>query len=302
MIDGVVAHHLEILRGVPRRRIGVGRVEGIGEAGAFDRRLLDAVDRLSGAGMPARLEDGRHDVDHMGELVADAAHVLDVAGPGDRHALAHAAKMRGDLLEPAEGRVEGPGPAGRHVVVGLFRAPDVVPLHLHVDRQHVEAVEEGHFVGRAQRAAFGTRAVVAVDVDDQRVVELAHVLDRLDDAADRIVGIGDIGGEDLGLADEELLLLVGRLVPGLQDVAWATGRAAHPAERRRASSGWRRSSRAASPSRRRRDAWPGSCRPIPWSGGAARARRPARNRGRTACRAGSGSCGSDSRWRHPPCR
>ena len=37
VIDGVVAHHLEILRLVLRGRVGVGLVEGVGEAHAFDR-------------------------------------------------------------------------------------------------------------------------------------------------------------------------------------------------------------------------------------------------------------------------
>ena len=83
------------------------------------------------------------------------------------------------------------------MVVGLLGAPDVVPLHLHVDRHLVDAVEERDLVGRAERAAFGARAVVAVDVDDQRVVELAHVLDGLDDAADLVVVVGGVGGEDL---------------------------------------------------------------------------------------------------------
>ena len=115
--------------------------------------------------------------------------------------------LRGVLLEPVERRVEGPGPAGRHVVVGLLGAPDVVPLHLHVDGQLVDAVEERDLVGRAQRAALGAGAVVAVDVDDQRVVELAQVLEGLDHAADLVVVVGGIGGEDLDLADEELLLL-----------------------------------------------------------------------------------------------
>jgi hypothetical protein len=42
---------------------------------------------VSGAGNTRRFEDRRHDVDDVVELVADAAHVLDVAGPGHAHAL-----------------------------------------------------------------------------------------------------------------------------------------------------------------------------------------------------------------------
>ena len=66
--------------------------------------------------------------------------------------------------------------------------------------------------------ALGAGAVVAVDVDDQRVVEPAQVLEGLDHAADLVVVVGGVGGEDLDLPDEELLLLRAELVPGLQDV------------------------------------------------------------------------------------
>ena len=96
--------------------------------------------------------------------------------------------------------------ADRHVRVGLVGAPGVVELHLLGDRQ-LDAVELQHLAGRAVGRAFGAGAVVAADVDDQRVVELAHVLDRLDHAADLVIGVGQIGGIDVGLADEELLLL-----------------------------------------------------------------------------------------------
>ena len=61
--------------------------------------------------------------------------------------------------------------------------------------------------------AFGARAVVAADVDDQRVVEFAHVFDCLDHPADLMVGIGHVGGKDLRLADEELLLVGTERVP-----------------------------------------------------------------------------------------
>jgi hypothetical protein len=47
---------------------------------------------------------------------------------------------------------------------------------------------------------------------------LPEVLEGLDHAADLVVAVGSIGGEDLDLADEELLLLGRELVPGLQHV------------------------------------------------------------------------------------
>jgi hypothetical protein len=51
------------------------------------------------------------------------------------------------------------------------------------------------------------RAVVAADVDDQRVVELAHVLDGLDHPANLVVRIREVHAVHIGLLDEELLLL-----------------------------------------------------------------------------------------------
>ncbi len=173
---------------------------------------------LLGRGNAGDFEDRRHDVNDVMELVADAAQVLDVARPRNAHALPGAAEVRGDLLGPTERRVERPGPAHGHVVVGPVGAPDVVEiLQLVLDR-NLDAVEHGDFVRRADQCAFGARTVVAADVDDERVVELAHVLDGLDDAADLVVGVGEIGGIDLDLADEHLLLVGGELVPILQQV------------------------------------------------------------------------------------
>src|SRR5208283_2801959 len=86
MVNGTVANHFEILRVALRRRIGVGRIEGVTHADAFDRLLLDAVDhvRLLDAG---GFENGWNDVDDVVELGANSPHVLDVSGPGDGHAL-----------------------------------------------------------------------------------------------------------------------------------------------------------------------------------------------------------------------
>ena len=86
-----------------------------------------------------------------------------------------------------------------------------------LDRR-IDAVEHRHFVRRAVHLALGAGAVVAVDVDDQRIVELAHVFDRLDDAADLVVGVGHVGGEHIDLADEQLLLVRRELVPLLEHV------------------------------------------------------------------------------------
>ena len=211
MINGAVAHHLEVLRGVPGGRVGVGLVPRVDHAHAFDRPLRDAVDRF-GRGDAGRFQDRRHDVDHVVELVANAADVLDVAGPRHAHTLRGSAEMRRDLLHPFERRVERPRPAGRKVREGFVRSPEVIPEELILHR-HGDAIEGRELVRRAVERALGARAIVAADVDDQSVVEFAHVLDRLNDPADFVVGVGEVGPVHIGLLDEQLLLVAAQRIP-----------------------------------------------------------------------------------------
>ena len=153
-----------------------------------------------------RLENRRNDVDDVVELIANAAGVLDAHGPGHGHAVASAAEMRGHLLGPLIGRIPGPRPAHRVMRVGLVGTPDVVELHV-LFHGRVHGVGNSELVEQAVQRALGARAVVAADVDHERVVELADVLDRLDHTADLMVGVRQIRRVDLGLADVELLCL-----------------------------------------------------------------------------------------------
>ena len=95
---------------------------------------------------------------------------------------------------------------------GPVGTPELVPEKLVLDR-HFDAIEGGELVRRAVEHAFGAGAVVAADVDDQGVVELAEVFDGLDDAADLMIGVCLVRGIDLHLLDEELLLLPVEGVP-----------------------------------------------------------------------------------------
>ena len=149
------------------------------------------------------------------ELAADAAHVLDMAGPGHDHSLCRAAEVRWHLLHPFERRVHRPCPRRRKVRERLVGAPERVPEQLRLDR-HGNAVERGELVRCAVEHAFGARAVVATDVDDQRVVEFAEVLDRLDDPPDLMIGVGEVGPIDVRLPDEQLLLVEAERIPARQ--------------------------------------------------------------------------------------
>jgi hypothetical protein len=154
VIQRPLAHHLEILRLVARCCRRVVRIEGVEKACALDRRLLDPIDDLR-RGDAGGLQDGGHDVDHVDELLSQGSLVLDAGGPRHHHVLVGAAEPGCVLLEPVERRIEGPRPTCRHVVVGLLGAPNVVELHLLCDGQLTQAIEERHFIGRAERPAFG---------------------------------------------------------------------------------------------------------------------------------------------------
>ncbi len=97
--------------------------------------------------------------------------------------------------------------------VSPCRTPGIIELELLGDREVEDAVVRSVLIGRARQRAFGTGAVVADDVDDQRVVELAHVLDRLDHAADFVVGIGRVARVHLGLPGKQLLLVGRKRLP-----------------------------------------------------------------------------------------
>ena len=108
---------------------------------------------------------------------------------------------------------------GRRVVAAerLDAAVLLDQLHLLLGVEH-DTVEERHLVERAGRRALHAGAVVAPDVDDERVVEVAHLLDRVQQATDVPVGVLLEAAVDLHLPYVELLLRVGERVPGREGV------------------------------------------------------------------------------------
>ena len=167
---------------------------------------------VSGAGMPVRFEDGRHDVYDVVELAADAAYVLDVTGPRHGHALGRPAEVRRHLFHPLERRAHRPRPSGRKVRERPFRAPELVPEKLVLDR-HGNAIERGELVRRAVEHAFSARAVVPADVDDQGVVELRRRSSTAWMTRPISWSVYAVRSVDVGLLDEELLLLQAEGIP-----------------------------------------------------------------------------------------
>ena len=207
-------HHVELTRLL---RLGFGVVEAVPEARALERPLRVALDLLGQLDAEA-LVHGGHDVDAVCVLVAQLALGLDACRPVHHHRVAYAA-LPGVALEELEGRVEGHRPAGGVVVVGRHRAElvDEREVLLHVVGHGVEEVV---LVDRAVRAALARGAVVG-DPDDERVVELAGLLEVVDQASGLVIGVGAVAGVDLGHAGEEPLLVCGERVPRTHQV---TGR------------------------------------------------------------------------------
>ena len=189
VVDRAVAEHLEVLGAVPGR--GGRVVERVGEADAVDRRLGHSPDRCGWLGAE-RVQDGRDHVDDVRVLGADLTACLDAVRPGNQERVAGAAAV-GLPLPPPERRVPGPGPAPRVVVEGrrpadLVNGPDAVFQRLG------GVVEELQLIGRPGGAALGAGPVVGHH-HDQRVVELAGLLQEVKYPAQLVVGVRQEPGD-----------------------------------------------------------------------------------------------------------
>ena len=148
------------------------------------------------------------------ELRPHLALRFDAGRPVQDHAVARAAEVGRHLLRPRERRVACHGPARGEVVVGVFGAQFLDPAELHVQR-FLDRVEVGVLVVHADHAAFGARSVVADDVEEERVVQFAALLERIDQPADFVVGVFGESGKNLHLAFEQALFVGRELVPVL---------------------------------------------------------------------------------------
>ena len=240
--------------------------------------LRDAVDP-DRVRQPRHLEHRRQHVDHVVPLVAHLAAGRDAGRPVHDDPVAGAAVVRGDLLGPLVRRVHRQRPADRVDRVRRRVAEAVEPG---VHRVHVvgEAVADEVLGQRALGPALPRRAVVAEQVEHQRVLEDAEAVQRVDEPADVVVRVLGEAGVGLHEPGRHLAGLGVELVP-VRHARAPTARAPCPAGRSRAPSAGPGSSRARRPSRRRTGRRTG--RATPAARGTARASRPARGRRRTAC-------------------
>ena len=212
VIDGAAAHDFEILgeQLTLRRRIA----ERIGETDAVDRVLLDAVHR-AGRRDADDLVDRRDNVVDVVKLRPRGSIGLDLRRPADGHRVARAAEMRGQELRALVGRAAGPGPSRMVHGVGLGRAEHVEPAEL-LERRHMLTNGAGNAVLRqefADRAVLALRrgAVIAPDVEDQRIVAIAEPVDLVDDPAGLDIDVFGEAGRHFHQAALEGPLVLGML-------------------------------------------------------------------------------------------
>ncbi len=177
MVDGPVPEHLEILGRPLVAGRGIG--PGVGQAHPFHGFLGHAVhgERLR---QPGRFEHGGRDVDHVVKLRTQAAVIADPGRPRHHQAVAGAAEVARHLLHPLERRRSGPAPANR-IVMLVLGAADLVDVRQH--RRHIvwKTLLCFHVVQGAGQRTLGTGAIVAHDVDDERVVAQAHGVEGFHD-------------------------------------------------------------------------------------------------------------------------
>ncbi len=159
----------------------------------------------------------------MRVVAANRARVADPARPVHDHRVPRAAEMRGDLLAPVERGVAGPGPPGRVMRSELVAAPGLEAAvleeepHLLLGRER-DPVQRRQLVEGAGERALHAGAVVTPDPDHDGVLELAQLVDRVDDPADVPVGVLGVARVDLHLPGIQALVRLVERVPGRERI------------------------------------------------------------------------------------
>ncbi len=209
VIDAAIAEDFKVLRLVSVLRFGV--VKRVKHAHSLNGSLQRAVHDF-GFGQSRRFENRRSDVDDVMPLRSNFPLGFDAVRPVSHESIASSAVTASDLLRPSEWRVPSHGPSGGVVAVRI-RATQVIQMLEYVCDRFGHTVEVSCFIEQPVHRPFGTRAVVTDDVEDECVVQLPQVFDRIDHATHLGVGVLTKSGEDFHLACKQFLLVGAELVP-----------------------------------------------------------------------------------------
>src|SRR5882762_2461106 len=111
----------------------------------------------------------------MSELGADFSLSFNSRRPIDHDTVGGSAVVRCDLLGPLERSVAGPCPANRIMWEGAWVAPIVEMRHVDLGGVN-DSIQCHHLVVSAFWSALRAGTVIAHDVNEQGVVQCAHLL------------------------------------------------------------------------------------------------------------------------------
>ena len=93
------------------------------------------------------------------------------------------------------------------VVVERERAAQVIHARHDLLEIFRNSVEESHLVEQALLAALGAGPIVALDIYDERIVQLPEILNSVEDPAHLVVGVTKRGGINLHHVRIDLLVI-----------------------------------------------------------------------------------------------
>src|SRR5882724_2141720 len=209
VIDAAITKHLEILSGV--RLLSLRIVEGINHRGPVKRPLRCSVHAL-GERQAGSLQYSRGNIRDMSELGADFSLGFNPRRPMYNYTVRSSAVVRCDLFGPLERSVAGPRPANRIMREGARVAPIVQMRHIDLGGVN-NSIQCHHLVIGTFRSTLCAGSVVAHDVNEQGVVQYAHLPEGVNQSSYLFIGVLGKTGKSFHLAGFEFFLIRGLGIP-----------------------------------------------------------------------------------------
>src|SRR6266496_3879077 len=171
MVNGAVTKHLEVLSGMPVLSFWI--IKSINHRRSIERKLLGAIYRLWKR-QTRSLKHSRCNIYYVTKLWTNLSLRFDSFGPVHDHSVASASPMRSNLLGPLERSIQRVRPANG-IVRESIRASPVIDMIHHLGSSANNTIQSHHFVIRSFRSSLGAGSVITYNVNEQSVIQLAHV-------------------------------------------------------------------------------------------------------------------------------
>src|SRR5437773_8623377 len=127
--------------------------------------------------------------------------------------------MRSNLPGPLKRGIQSMRPANGIVRESIWTSPVIDMIH-HLGRITNNAIQRHHLIVSPFGSSFGTRAVIAYNVNEEGFIQLSHVAYCLNQSPDFIIGLFSKPGEDFHLARQKPFLVGVQTVPS-RNFLWA---------------------------------------------------------------------------------